>query len=62
MKSSLILTPKEQMDQDQLNRYGRVIAQGMEDVKVRKEKNMAKAEKRTQTMLSKAAEKALSGK
>lgn len=62
MKSSFTLTPKEQMEQDQLNRYGRVIAQGMEDVKVQKEKNMAKAEKRTQTMLSNAAEKALSGR
>jgi len=40
---------------------GRVIAQGMNDIKVEKEKNMAKAEKRHQTMLSKAAEKALSG-
>lgn len=42
--------------------HGRVIAQGMEEVKVEKEKNMAKAVKRKQTMLENAAEIALSGR
>ncbi len=41
---------------------GRVIARGIEDVKVEKQKNMAKADKRHNTMLNRAAERALSGK
>lgn len=40
---------------------GRVIAQGIREDKVEKAKNMAKAEKRKQTMLEQSAEKALSG-
>lgn len=40
---------------------GRVIAQGIREDKVEKAKNMAKAEKRKDTMLERAAEKALSG-
>lgn len=62
MKSQLILTPKEQKDQEQIRQHGRVIAQGIEDVKVEKQKNMAKAEKRKETILSNAAERALSGR
>jgi hypothetical protein len=56
MKSSL--TDKQQ---EQLRERGRVIARGIEDVKVEQQKNMAKAEKRHQTMLERAAERALSG-
>ena len=41
--------------------HGRVIARGMEDVKVEKQKNMAKADKRRATMLENAADIALSG-
>lgn len=41
---------------------GRVIARAMHDVKVEREKNMIKAEKRRATMLENAAERALSGK
>lgn len=52
MKSSHEVKLKEQ---------GRVIAQGMNEVGVQREKNMAKAEKRRATMLENAAEKALSG-
>lgn len=36
--------------------HGRAIARAMDDHKVQKEKNMAKAAKRQQTMLHKAAE------
>ncbi len=45
----------------EVREHGRVIARGMEDLKVEKQKNMIKAEKRKQTMLSNAAERALSG-
>ncbi len=62
MKSSLSLTPKEVQQQEQIRQTGRVIAQEMRAEKVQHEKNMIKAEKRQTTMLSKAAEKALSGK
>ncbi len=48
------------MNLDKLKDYGRVIARGMEEVKVEKEKNMTKATKRKATMLEKAAEQALS--
>lgn len=47
---------------EQSREYGRVIARGMEDVKVEKEKNMTKAVKRRATMLERAAQQALSGK
>lgn len=46
---------------DKAVELGRVIARGMDEVRVQKEKNMAKADKRRQTMLENAAEKALSG-
>lgn len=62
MKSSLTLTPKEQKKQEQAREHGRIIAQGIEDVKAKMQKNMIKAEKRQATMLSNAAENALSGK
>ena len=39
---------------------GRVIAQGMHEENVRREKNMAKAAKRKDTILRNAAEEALS--
>jgi hypothetical protein len=58
----LILTPKEMKEQEQIREHGRVIAQGMQDVKVEHQKNMAKAEKRKATMLERAAEIALSGR
>lgn len=61
MKSQLILTPKEQKEQNEIREHGRIIAQGIEDVKVQKQKNMIKAEKRQETILKQAAEKALSG-
>jgi hypothetical protein len=48
-------------NEDKVRDYGRVIARGMEDVKVEKEKNMTKAVKRRATMLERAAERALSG-
>jgi hypothetical protein len=47
---------------DQIREHGRVIARGMQDVKVEQQKNMATAEKRRATMLERAAEKLLSGK
>lgn len=47
---------------EKLKNQGRVIAQGMRDLKVEQEKNMAKADKRKATMLENAAEQALSGK
>lgn len=47
---------------DNLMNHGRVIAQAMQDMKIERQKNMAKAEKRKATMLEKSAEKALSGK
>jgi hypothetical protein len=48
--------------EDKLREQGRIIARGIEDVKVEKQKNMIKADKRYNTMLERAAEKALSGK
>ena len=59
--NSLNLTDKEKMEQAELREHGKVIARGIEDVKVEKQKNMARAAKRHQTMLERAAEKALSG-
>lgn len=56
MKSSAEIK-KEQ----EVREHGRVIARGMEDAKVEQQKNMAKAAKRQQTMLERAAERALSG-
>ena len=58
---SLLLTIKEQKEQEQIREHGRVIARGIEDVKVEQQKNMARAAKRHQTMLERAAERALSG-
>jgi len=55
MKSSHISDNEKAME------HGRVIARAMDDVKVEKQKNMAKAEKRRATMLERAAERALSG-
>lgn len=46
---------------DKLTEQGRAIAQGMQQIKVEQKKNMAKADKRKQTMLENAAEIALSG-
>lgn len=60
--SLLHLTAKEGREQEHLVKHGRVIARAMDDVKVEKQKNMAKAEKRRATMLEQAAERALSGK
>ena len=42
-------------------KQGRAIARGMTQENAQKEKNQAKAGKRKETMLEKAAEKALSG-
>lgn len=55
------LSAKEEKEQNEIREHGRVIARGMEDIKVEQQKNMAKADKRKQTMLENAAEKALSG-
>jgi len=57
MKSSI-----NDKEQEKVREHGRVIARGMQDIKVEQQKNMAKAEKRRATMLEKAAESALSGK
>ena len=46
---------------DKATIQGRAIAQGMHDVKVEQEKNMARAAKRRETMLERAAENVLSG-
>lgn len=43
------------------NEQGRAIARGIAEEQARKEKNLAKADKRLATMLERAAEKALSG-
>ena len=40
---------------DELKQYGRVIAQGMHEYNVQKEKNMASAAKRKETRLRNAA-------
>ena len=58
----LKLTTKEQKEHNEIREHGRIIARGMNDVKVEREKNMAKAVKRRETMLANAAEQALSGK
>ena len=47
--------------EDKLVEQGRAVARGMDEIHAQKERNMAKAAKRTQTMLARAAEKALSG-
>jgi len=46
---------------DKLVEQGRVMAHAMNEVKVQREKNMIKADRRKATMLENAAEKALSG-
>lgn len=46
---------------EDLTEHGRAIARGIEDLKVEHQKNMAKAAKRHQTMLEKAADRVLSG-
>lgn len=53
---------KEQARLDGLKEHGRVIARGMHEENMRREKNMATAEKRKATMLERAAERALSGR
>lgn len=58
----LNLTPKEIKENSEIREHGRIIARAMDDVKVEKEKNMMKAERRRATMLENAAERALSGK
>lgn len=55
-------TPKEVKKQEEAKQNGRVIAQEIHNLKVEKEKNMAKAVKRKATMLENAAEKVLSGR
>jgi hypothetical protein len=57
----LNLSAKEAQAQEQIREHGRVIARGIEDVKVEQQKNMAKADRRYNTMLERAAERALSG-
>ena len=54
------LSQEVKKEQD-LRVQGRVIARGIQDVKVENEKNMARSAKRQQTMLERAAERALSG-
>lgn len=51
--------PKFINNEDELINQGRVIARGMEEIKVEKEKSMTKATKRRATMLERAAEKAI---
>lgn len=51
MKSS-----KEFKKSLEVKEHGRAIARAMDEYKVQKEKNMAKAEKRTDTMLRRAAD------
>ena len=58
---SLFPTNKEIKEQEQIREHGRLLARGIEDIKVEKEKNIARAAKRHQTMLERAAESALSG-
>ena len=58
----LHLTLNEIKQQEEIREHGSVTAHGIEDVKVEKEKNMMKAEKRRHTMLERAAERALSGR
>lgn len=60
--NSLHLTAKEQKENNEVREHGRIIARGINDVKVEQEKNMMKAVKRRATMLENAAAKALSGK
>ena len=55
------LTNKEIKEQEQIREHGRIIARGIEDTKVEKEKNAVKMAKRHQTMLEREAERALSG-
>lgn len=54
---------KQQSQQNKEKQFeqGRVIAQGMRAEQVQHEKNMAKSEKRTNTMLENQARQALSG-
>ncbi len=56
MKSSKPFS-KEEKERDQ----GRILARGMNDVKVEQERNKARAVKRQATMLENAAEKELFG-
>lgn len=48
--------------EDKAIEHGRAIARGMHEVKVEQQKNMAKAAKRGETMLKRAAEKFVSGR
>jgi hypothetical protein len=56
MKSLTNSKPNKLMEQ------GKAVALGIHRLKVEQQKNAAKAEKRQQTMLERAAEKALSGR
>lgn len=55
------MNSSEDHNNEVMMEHGRVIARAIDEVKVEKEKNMAKAEKRKSTMLERAAERALSG-
>jgi hypothetical protein len=55
------VTDKERQEQEQIREHGRLIARGIEDVKVEKRKNTAMMAKRYNTRLEREAEKALSG-
>lgn len=59
MKSSEKSTPNKETEQVILKDQGRAIARGIAEENARKERNMAIAEKRKQTMLERAAERAL---
>lgn len=52
---------KFRKNEDEVREHGRIIARGMNDIKVEQEKNMIKAVKRKETMLENAAARALSG-
>lgn len=47
---------KSSKGSDKMLEHGRAIARAMDELKVQKEKNMAKAAKRKETMLYRAAE------
>lgn len=55
------MTEKELRKQEEAKNNGRIIARAMREENVQHQKNMIKAEKRQQTMLENAAERALQG-
>lgn len=59
MKLSTMLTKSNK--EIEMRENGRVLARGMHDEQVQRERNMAKAQKRRNTMLEIAAEQALRG-